>query len=90
MSAIKTFGTVDRRSLDRQRSLDHLGHRRQRSHDRAVPATRWHAGLDPETARSCRTPAISEGRQGGRDVEIRRRRGSAVEQFVEERFAARM
>ncbi len=63
------LSTDVRGSFDRPRSIEHLRHRRQRPHDPAVPTTRWHAALDPETARSCRTPAIPEGRQGGRDVE---------------------
>ncbi len=53
-----------RRSFDRQRSFDHLRYRRQCSDDRTVPTRRLHS----EPARSCRTPAIPEGRQGGRDI----------------------
>jgi hypothetical protein len=59
--------SIGRRSIGR-RSFNYLGYCRQRPHDGTVPTTGRRAGLHSEPVRSCRTPAIPEGRQSGRDI----------------------
>jgi hypothetical protein len=71
-------GNIGRRSFNRSRSFDYLGDCRQRPDDGTVPARCFDPPRDPargptrrihpEPARSCRTPAIPEGRQSGRDI----------------------
>jgi len=70
--------STGRRSFNRPRHFDYLRYGRQRPDDGTVPTwcfdlprdsargPAWR--IDPEPARSCRTPAIPEGRQSGRDI----------------------